>query len=357
MKGRQIVLGRLFGNEAAALIVDGTLHDLITDQAPLTPLVPGAICRAVVDRLVKGQGGVFLRLPDGVRGYLRDRSGLREGQRILVQISGVAEDGKAIPATSRLLFRGRHGIVTPGAPGVNVSRRIRDEGLRVELTQLGEGLLAKGAPTIRDAGLILRSAAADVPIAEVTTELSQLIETAAAILGEGDGPAELLLDGPGPHEAAWIDWADPAPDQIDQGDDAFERLGVIEMIDSLLDPDLPLSGGGSAAIQPTRALVAIDVNTGRDTTAAAGLKANIALARDLPRQLRLRGLGGQIAVDFAPMPKRDRATLDQVLKAAFKGEGAETVLVGWTRMGLFEINRKRDHAPLDRLALAAKGGA
>ena len=67
MKGRQVVLGRHWGAEAAALMVDGRVEDLALDASALTPLPPGAICRAVVDRLVKGQGGVFLRLPDGQR--------------------------------------------------------------------------------------------------------------------------------------------------------------------------------------------------------------------------------------------------------------------------------------------------
>lgn len=107
-------------------------------------------------------------------------------------------------------------------------------------------------------------------------------------------------------------------------------------------------------IEATRALIAIDVNTGADTSPAAGLKANIALARDLPRQLRLRGLGGQIVVDFAPVPKRDRATLDQVLRAAFRGESTETTLIGWTAMGLYEINRKRDRIPLTQMAAAGE---
>ena len=98
-------------------------------------------------------------------------------------------------------------------------------------------------------------------------------------------------------------------------------------------------------IEPTRALVAIDVNTGNDTTPAAALKVNIAAARDLPRQLRLRGLGGQIVVDFAPMPKKDRAILDQVIRAAFKSE-PEVNLAGWTTLGLYELTRKRDRLPL-----------
>ncbi|AUH32335.1 ribonuclease E/G [Paracoccus tegillarcae] len=351
MKGRQIILGQLFGAKAAALVQDGQLIDLFTDYSTLTPLAPGAICRGVVDRLVKGQGGVFLRLPNGARGYLRDRNGLSEGQRLLVQISGVADENKATPVTARLLFRGRHGIVTPGRPGVNVSRSIRDDELRAELQALGANLMAKADP---QCGLILRSAAAGADAEEIRAELAPLIAMVGDMLAETDGPPELLLDAPGPHDAAWIDWAEPAPDQVDDAEGAFEQLGVTEMIEDLLAPDVALPSGASAAIQPTRALLAIDVNTGGDTSPAAGLKANIALARELPRQLRLRGLGGQVIVDFAPMPKRDRATLDQVLKSAFKGEAAETVLVGWTKMGLYEISRKRDRAALSALALAAK---
>ena len=99
-------------------------------------------------------------------------------------------------------------------------------------------------------------------------------------------------------------------------------------------------------VEPTRALVAVDVNTGNDTSPAASLKVNIAAARALPRQLRLRGLGGQVVIDFAPMPKKERAILDQVIRAAFKSE-AEVNLAGWTTLGLYEMTRKRD-----RLALA-----
>ena len=76
MKGRQVVLGHLFGVEAAALMQDGQLIDLLVASDPLTALAPGAICRASTDRFMKGQGGVFLRLPDGQTGYLRDRKGV-----------------------------------------------------------------------------------------------------------------------------------------------------------------------------------------------------------------------------------------------------------------------------------------
>lgn len=347
MKGRIVALDHLFGAEAAALLVDGQLQDLIVDASAPAGFAPGAVLRARVGRLLKGQGGVFVDLPDGARGYLRDRSHLREGQTLVVQVSGVAEPGKAIPVTGRLLFRGRYGIVTPDAPGVNVSRRIRDEDLRAHLIDLGQQALGD-----LGAGLIVRSAAADASDADILDDLTPLVQIARGIAAEGEGRPELLLAAPTPWEQAWTEWAEPAPDEVMQGDDSFEHCGLREAVDALLTPRLALPGGASAMIEATRALIAIDVNTGADTSPAAGLKANIALARDLPRQLRLRGLGGQIVVDFAPVPKRDRATLDQVLRAAFRGESTETTLIGWTAMGLYEINRKRDRIPLTQMAAA-----
>ncbi len=157
----------------------------------------------------------------------------------------------------------------------------------------------------------------------------------------------MLLDAPTPAETAWQDWAEPTPDSITEDDDL--PPDTLDALHKLLDPRIALPAGASALIEPTHALIAVDVNTGNDSSPAAGLKANVALARELPRQLRLRGLGGQVVVDFAPMPKRDRGTVEQELKKAFRIEGSEAVLAGFTTMGLFELSRKRDRVPLTRL--------
>lgn len=342
MKGRQIALGRLGGRDAAALVVDGRLEDILVDPSGLQPFAPGAILRGRVNRLMKGQGGVFVTLPDGATGYLRDRSGLREGQSILVQISGAAEPGKALPLTSRVLIRGRYGIATPTAPGVNVSRAIRDPQRREALRLIGDAALAG-----RATGLIVRSAASAAHDDEISSELSQLVDIATAIAGDADGAPELLLDAPAPSDTAWHDWSDPAPDAVD--DDYEMPDEVADHVSALLSPRIALPGGASAFLEATRALLAIDVNTGPDNSPKAALKANIALARDLPRQLRLRGLGGQIVIDFAPISKRERGTLEQEMRKSFRGGGGDAVLIGWTAMGLFEMTRKRDRVPLSLL--------
>lgn len=339
MIGRIIVLDEIKGRKAAALVVDGQLQDLLIDPEDDTPLT-GAIYRAVADRPMKGMGGMFVKLPGGTSGFLRQTDGLAPGQRLLVQVTGPSEPGKALPVTSRLLFKGRLAIVTPGAPGLNISRRIKDEALRDDLQALADAAMAGADPQI---GLIVRSAAEAAEAEDISSEIAELRTLSSAVMADLDGGPELLLEGASAQDTAWRDWSDPAPDELVEG--GFEDLGVLDLIEALRGPRVDL-GSGHMMIEPTRALVAVDVNTGTDTSPAASLKVNIAAARDLPRQLRLRGLGGQVVVDFAPMPKKDRAVLDQVIKAAFKTEGGESNLAGWTVLGLYELTRKRDRLPL-----------
>lgn len=337
---RLVLLDMLKDRPAAALLVDGRIEDLAIDPADDKPL-PGAIYRAVADRPMKGQGGLFVKLPEG-SGFLRQTAGIAPGQRLLVQITGPAEAGKAYPVTTRLLFKSRFAIVTPGAPGLNISRRIKEDDLRAELEALASDGMQGADETL---GLILRSACVHANDDEIAEDIAAMRDLAQAVLADLQGNAELLVEGAGAHETAWRDWADPAPDEVIEG--GFADHGVLEQIDALLTARVAL-GEGHMMIEPTRALIAVDVNTGNDTSPAAALKANIAAARELPRQLRLRGLGGQVVIDFAPMPKKDRAVLDQVIRAAFKSE-SEVNLAGWTTLGLYEMTRKRDRLPLTDL--------
>lgn len=338
MKGSVIALGQIGGREVAALMVDGVLQDLALES---DGLAPGAILRGVVGRPVKGLGGVFVDLPDGQSGFLRAPKGLAPGQRILVQVSGLAEAGKAVPLTQRLLFKSRHAILTPEAPGLNVSRAIRDEELRTDLEAVAREAMAGADPSL---GLILRSVCEAADDATIAEDIAQVRALAEAVLADLSGGPELLLDAPGPHEVAWRDWGDV--DEVDDGEAALEHCGALDQIEALLSPEVALEGGASLSIEATRALVAVDVNTGADTSPAAGLKASIAAARDLPRQLRLRGLGGMVVVDFAPCPKKDRHVLEQVLGKTFRSDAGEATLAGWTPLGNFELTRRRDRPAL-----------
>ena len=340
MKGRTIVLDHLGDAEAAALIVDGRLEDLLVDgDAPR----PGTVYRAIADRPVKGQGGMFLKTPDGMA-FLRQVKGLAPGQALLVQVGGYAEPGKAIPVTQKLLFKSRYAIVTPDAPGLNISRSIKDEAERDRLLEIAHD--AAGEVTF---GLILRSSCDGADAGDIAEDVEAMLALAEAVLNDTASDMETLAEGDGPHVLAWRDWT--APGEVVTEPGGFEDHSVLDEIDAALSAEVPLGGGASLFVEPTRALVAVDVNTGNDASLAAGLKANLACARALPRALRLRGLGGQITLDLAPMPKKDRRAFESALRQALRADDIETTLVGWTPLGHFELQRKRARQPLSEVAL------
>jgi len=328
MKGTEVLLGNVSGREAAARIEDGVLQDLLVDS---TAPRPGAIYRAKATRPVKGQGGMFFDTSDG-SAYLRGAKGLAPGDLRFVQVSGYADAGKAIPVTDRILFKSKYAIATPGAPGINISRSLKDEERRVQLRAVAD-LFADG---LEETGLIIRSAAGVCDLQDLEDDIAETLTLASAVMSDDGTSVEKLLEGPGPHDVAWRDWA---CDQTRDGD-------LAEYAAAAQDTLFRLPHGASISVEPTRALIAVDVNTGADTSPAAGLKANLAAARELPRLLRIKGLGGQIVIDFAPSPKKDRKAIETTLRTAFRADDVETALVNWTQMGHFELNRKRARPPL-----------
>jgi len=341
MKGRQILIDEINGHEAAALMVDGKLEDFLLDTAGNTPL-PGAIYRAIADRPLKGMHGIMLKLGNGQSGFLKDAKGIRPGERLTVQISTFAEGTKAPPASSRLLFKGRYAIVTPDAPGINVARSIRDEEERVRLLEIAHEVAESSGH-----GLILRSACAGQPEEDIIADIQQMLAICTDILADESDEPQLLLDAPSPAAVAWNEWTTPAPDDFIEDPNCFESHDIWQHIEALKTPRVNLDNGAFMYVEPTRALVAVDINTGADFSPAAALKANISACRTLPRALRLRGLGGQITVDFAPLAKKDRRQIEQVIKAAFKKDSIDTMILGWTPLGHLELQRKRARLPLE----------
>lgn len=341
MRGREILVEPLpRGGHAAALMVDGRLEDVLLDPeaGDETPR-PEAIYRAVPTRPMKGQGGAFVDLGSGWTGFLRGAKLPAPGRSLLVQVSGWAEPGKAPPVSGRLLLKRRTVILTPGGPGTNVARALRDPERRAELMAIAERALAGADP---EAGLIMRTAAAEAADEEIAGEIAMLRRAWEELTG-AKGPAGRLVPAPGARAEALREWGDGAP--VREGPSALADAGVWEMLEALGRPEVPL-GAGFMAVEPTRALVAVDVNTGSDVSPAAGLKANLAAAGELPRQLRLRGLGGQVVIDFAPMARADRTRVERALQGALRADGIETAIVGWTPLGHLELQRKRLRRPL-----------
>jgi Ribonuclease G/E len=342
VRGRQILVEPLpTGGDAAALVVDGRLQDLLIDADASDPAPrPEAVYRAVPGRPMKGLGGTIVDLGAGRTGFLRGPTLPAPGRPLLVQVAGWAEPGKAPPVSARLRLKGRTAMLTPGAPGINVSRGLRDPDRRAALAEVAAAAMAGADP---DLGLVLRTAAGEAADAEIGAEIAALRADWTAVVAT-DGRPGLARTAPGAAAAALRDWRQPG-DAVREAATALADAGVWEQVEALAGPLVPL-GQGSMAVEVTLALVAVDVNTGGDLSPAAALKINLAAAAELPRQLRLRGLGGQVTVDFAPLARADRPRVERALLAALKADGIETTLAGWTPLGHLELNRKRARRPL-----------
>lgn len=345
---RRILIDALPDGRQAAALWDDRLEDLLVEPSAddPTPQV-GAIYRAIAGRPMKGQGGMMVSLGSGQSGFLRETKGVAPGSAVLVQVATSVEAGKAPPVSRRLLIKGHFLILTPDAPGRNIARSIRDEERRVELSDiLAEALEGLDSRI----GAILRSAAAFADDEAIRLEAAALCKITESLLGEAAGNApELMLDAPDIETAALLNWAASPDIEIETDRGCFESIDAWSEMEALKQVNCSLGKAGWMAIEPTSAFTAIDVNTADNTGMGAGLAANLAAACDIPRQLRLRGLGGQIVIDFAPMGKKERPNVESTLKKALRVDGIETSLVGWTPLGHLELNRKRERRPLKDL--------
>jgi Ribonuclease G/E len=126
----------------------------------------------------------------------------------------------------------------------------------------------------------------------------------------------------------------------------FDSLGIAEQIEAALQPRVALPGSGAITIEPTQAAVMIDVDGG----AQAALAANLSAALVVARQIALRNLAGPIAIDFVGMRKReDRDAVAAALKKACDAEVPGAELLGWTKLGHFELIRARRDPSLAEL--------
>ncbi|HAI30517.1 MAG TPA: ribonuclease E/G, partial [Thalassospira sp.] len=132
----------------------------------------------------------------------------------------------------------------------------------------------------------------------------------------------------------------------DQGVPLFHRFQVESQLDAMLNPVVQLKSGGYLVINPTEALVAVDVNSGRSTRERnieeTAYKTNLEAAEELARQLRLRDLAGLIVVDFIDMEDhRNQASVERKLKEAMRNDRARLQIGRISPFGLLEMSRQR----------------
>ncbi|MDH3241647.1 MAG: Rne/Rng family ribonuclease [Alphaproteobacteria bacterium] len=378
------------GRHRIALRAEGRLVELFF-AGDGAPDALGAIILGRVNAVLPGMEAAFVDIGADRAGFLSlaaprmdagEAEGLpglppvQEGSEVLVQVTKTAQEGKGAGLTRNVSLAGRYLVLTPTQPRIAISRRIEDEGDRQALADLmaavarpGEGFILRTAA--RDAGADALAADAEelrdqwltVDARRAEASPPQVLHGAARGLAEvlrdhaHDGMRRIVVDSRRAEAEAQAFCDAHIPDlgtRIELWDEPgpmFEALGVADDIAEALDPRVALPCGGSLIIEQTQALTAIDVNTGRnvgrsshaDTVRATNLEA----AEEIPRQLRVRGLGGISVIDFIHMEdEADREAVLERLLHGFRADPAFIRATGISELGLVELARRRGDGTL-----------
>jgi ribonuclease G len=301
---------------------------------------------------------------------------LKKGQDVLVQVTKESIGTKGPRVTQQVSLPGRYSVLMPGVDHVGVSRRIEDRGERQRL----KGIVTEHKP--KGAGLIVRTAGegkderafeADV---KYLTRLWQKVERKARAvhapsvvhreleLTAGlirdlftEDTEEVLIDDKASHAEILAYLKSVAPELRDRvklytGKDAiFDAYDIESQIEKSFERKVWMKKGGYIVIDHTEALVAIDVNTGRFTgkknQEETIFRTNLEAAREIPRQLRLRDMGGIIIIDFIDMEEESnkRAVLEELRKELRK-DRARTKAFAVSDLGIIEMTRQRERTSL-----------
>jgi ribonuclease E len=304
---------------------------------------------------------------------------LRRGQEVIVQVTKEGIGTKGPTLSTYLSVPGRFLVMMPGMGKMGVSRRIEDDDSREKLRSvLAELELPEGM------GFIARTAAMDRSREELQSDLSYLTRLWRAVENRTKNdaaPAELyresdlvirtirdvfsddidriIVDDAEVAQRArgFLSIFSPAAAdlvaQFDGPEPIFHKYGIEEELERLHSRRVPLASGGSLVIEPTEALVAIDVNSGRfrteDDAENTAFKINVEAADEIARQLRLRDLGGVIVCDFIDMRMEShRKEIERRLARNLRDHKERAKVLRMSEFGIIELTRQRQRASLTR---------
>ena len=298
---------------------------------------------------------------------------IKKRQILLVQVVKEERGNKGAALTTYLSLAGRYIVLMPNAiRGGGISRKIvnADDRRRLKKIMNDLDIPARMAVIVRTAGLSrskteikrdleyllrrwqnIRDLTMESTAPCVINEEANLIRRSIRdlytrdieqILIEGDEgykTAKTFMKTMIPSHAARVK---PYRDRIP----LFVRYQIENQLDSMYGPELQLKSGGYLVINPTEALVAIDVNSGRATKERTieetALRTNLEAAEEIARQLRLRDLAGLIVIDFIDMDEnRNQRAVERKLKEAMRIDRARIRMGRISPFGLMELSRQR----------------
>ena len=299
---------------------------------------------------------------------------IKRRQIMLVQVTKEERGNKGAALTTYISLAGRYCVLMPNTPrGGGVSRKITSMTDRRRLKELMDDLQVP-----EGMGVIVRTAGSERSKSEIKRDFEYLLRlwddireltlksTAPALVYEEGNLIkrsirdlyardidEVLVDGREGYDIARSFMRMLMPSHTrrvkfynDPSVPLFHRFQVEGQLDAIHSPTVQLRSGGYIVINPTEALVAIDVNSGRSTRERnieeTALKTNLEAAEEIARQLRLRDLAGLIVVDFIDMEEhRNNTSVERRIKDAMRYDRARIQLGRISPFGLLELSRQR----------------
>lgn len=302
---------------------------------------------------------------------------IKEGQILIVQVVKEERGNKGAALTTYLSLAGRYCVLMPNRiKSGGVSRKITNAADRKRLKSIVREL-----PLTSDMSMIVRTAGEDKTKADIVRDYNYLIRSwnqirlaalsnkAPALIHEEGNLikralrdmytkeiSEIIVDGDEAYQMARDFVKILSPHNLKKIKSCkkndiplFQRFQVEGQLDKLHDCNVQLESGGYLVINPTEALVSIDVNSGRATKEKdleeTALKTNLEAADEIAKQLRMRNLAGLIVVDFIDMedPQNNHA-VEKRMKEAMKQDRARVQIAKMSCFGLLEISRQRMHS-------------
>ncbi len=297
---------------------------------------------------------------------------LRRGMELIVQVEKGERDNKGAALTTYISLPGRYMVLMPGSDSNGISRKVESESDRKKLKEIVAEL---GIP--ENFGYIMRTEAVGKRKTELAKDFQYLLKlhenikqrstevnAPALIYQESDlvirtirdyftsDIEEVLVDSKDVYKQARAFFKEVMPkfEKIvklhQEKRPIFAKYQLEEQIDLIYEKKVPLKSGGSIVIEPTEAMVSIDVNSGKSTgekgVEETAFKTNMEAAEEVARQLRLRDLGGLIVIDFIDMrDRKHKAEVEKTLKSSLKADKARVSVEKISQFGLLEMSRQR----------------
>ncbi|MBV1906777.1 MAG: Rne/Rng family ribonuclease [Pseudomonadales bacterium] len=309
------------------------------------------------------------------------RSLLHEGQSVFVQVSKDQIANKGARLTMYLSIAARYLVLMLNSSHIGISQKIIDPDERARLQAMVES--ARDELDISDShGFIVRTLAESADQGQLLEDVRYLKKLWQSLDGGSVGAPRLIYEDLPKHIRVIRDLAfdELAAIKIDDADTYYrahqflghylaEHSDLLELwrdesaifdvanieqdILSVMNSKVSLKSGSTIIIEQTEAMVTIDVNTGaymgNKTLEETIYKVNLEAAEEIPRQLRLRNLGGIIVIDFIDMVvEAHRSEILEVLEKGLQRDPARTRVFGFSGLGLVEMSRKRDRDSLAR---------